>query len=67
MFVLNFFVFFTSFVLLDTVLSIPEWSCHPADSSHVGRLWGANLWFAVPLAGQKHLHTVPPYDHVPKV
>ncbi len=56
-----------SFVLLDAVFSIPEWSCHPADSRHVGRLRGANLRFAVPLAGQKHLHAVPPHDHVPKV
>lgn len=57
----------TSSVLLDTVFSNPEWRCHPADSSHVGRLRGDNLWFAFPLAGQKHLHTVPPHDHVPKV
>lgn len=59
--------FLTSFVLLDTVVSNADWSCHPANSSHVGRLWGANLWFALPLAGQKHLHTVPPHDHIPKV
>lgn len=57
----------TSFVLLDTVFSNSEWSCHSADSSHVGRLRWANLWLTLPLAGQEHLHTVPPHDHIPKV
>lgn len=66
-FYLNYVSFRTSFVLLDTVFSNPEWSCHPADSSHVRRLWGSNLRFALPLAGQKHLHTVPPHDDIPKV
>ncbi len=56
-----------SSVLLDSVFSNPEWSCHPADSSHVGRVWGANLRFALPLAGQNNLHTVSPHDHLPKV
>lgn len=61
------FFFLNSFILLDTVFSIAEWSCHPADCSHVGRLWGFNLWFALPMACQKHFHTIPPHDHIPKV
>lgn len=59
--------FLTSFILLDAVFSNCEWSCHPADSSHVGRIWRANLWLSLPMAGQKYLHTVPPHDHVSKV
>ena len=59
--------FLHSFILLDSVISISEWSCHPADSSHVGRLWGSYLQLALPLAGQKHLHTISPHDHLPKV
>lgn len=61
------FFFLNSYILLDTVFSIAEWSCHPADCSHVGRLWGFNLWFALPMACQKHFHTIPPHDHIPKV
>lgn len=57
----------TSFVLLDTVISNPKWSYHPDNSDCVARLWGDNMHVALPLAGQKHLHTVPPHDHIPKV
>lgn len=56
-----------SSVLLDTVFPLAERSCHPADSGHVGGLWRDNLWFAFPLAGQKHLYTVSPHHHLPKV
>lgn len=61
------FVVLFSSLLLDAVFSNPEWSCHPADSGHVGGLWRNHLLFALPLAGQKHLLTVPPHDHVPEV
>lgn len=56
-----------SSVLLDTVFPLTERSCHPADSGHVGGLWRDNLWFAFPLAGQKHLYPVSPHHHIPKV
>lgn len=60
-----FFLF--SSLLLDTVLPNPGWRCHPVDSVHVGKLWRNRLLFAFPLAGQKHLLTVPPHHHIPKV
>lgn len=62
-----YFVLFFSSLLLDTVFPNSEWSCHPADSGHVGGLWRNHLLFAFPLAGQKHLLTVPPHDHIPEV
>lgn len=65
--VFYFFIFLFSSLLLDTVLPNPGWRCHPADSSHVGELWRNHLLFAFPLAGQKHLLTVPPHHHIPKV
>ncbi|CAL8256622.1 unnamed protein product [Lota lota] len=54
-------------VLLDAALPNSERGGHTAYSSHGGRLRGAALLPAVSLAGQEHLHSVPPYDHLPKV
>lgn len=62
-----YFVFLFSSLLLDTVLPNPGWRCHPVDSGHVGKLWRNLLLFAFPLAGQKHLLTVPPHHHIPEV
>lgn len=61
------FCFKFSSLLLDAVFPNPGWSCRPADSGHVGGLRRDDLLFAFPLAGQKHLLTVPPLDHVPEV
>lgn len=56
-----------SFILLDSVFSISGRSCHTADSSHVGRLWGARMFVPLPMAGPKYFLTVSPHGHISKV